>query len=302
MRSRAEDFRVSEVLGWQPAGVGEHLLVNLEKTGDNTDYLARHLADIAGCRVMDIGYCGLKDRHAVTRQWFSVPCPASRESEILRRLDERWCVLASARHERKLRRGQHRANRFEIVLRDLQIDDLRFRAGFQRVAESGCPNYFGRQRFGRDGGNLSKAMALKPQQLNNRKARANAGMYLSAARALMFNDWLGRRVAMGDWRDPWPGDPEPVASGPLFGDDACGAGEPLCAQELAFAEGYPHFMALLRQTRMKPGRRALVLKPVNCSLTLEGSQATLTFELPAGAFATAVLQELLDIEDTVSRL
>ena len=108
---------------------------------------------------------------------------------------------------------------------------------------------------------------------------------------------LEQRLRSGNWQQLLEGDPESEPSGPLFGDDACGAGEPLAGRELAFAGNYPHFMALFRATRMQPARRALAVKPLNCALDYDGDSALLAFTLPRGAFATAILNELFIIED-----
>lgn len=299
IRCENADFEVAEALGWEPSGSGEHLLLYLEKDGDNTDYVARAIAGLAGCRGHDVGYCGRKDRQAITRQWFSVPCPAEREAALIDAVSQRWRVKGRGRHERKLRRGQHEYNHFRIRVRSLEADRALLAQRWDQVSGRGCPNYFGPQRFGRDGQNLDAAADLDPQALRNPRKRARSGMLLSAARGWLFNEWLEQRLRAGDWWQRVEGEPEPEPSGPLFGDDACGAGEPLAGRELAFAEKYPHFMALFRATRMQPARRALAVKPLNCALDHDGDVVLLAFTLPRGAFATAILNELLIIEDDV---
>lgn len=299
IRCENADFEVAEALGWEPTGSGEHLFLYLEKDGDNTDYVARAIAGIAGCREHDVGYCGRKDRQAVTRQWFSVPCSPEREASLTGRVAERWRIPFRDRHERKLRRGQHESNHFRIRVRSLSVDGEALEQRWKQVSEQGCPNYFGPQRLGRRGSNLEAATALDPAALRNPRKRARSGMLLSAARGWLFNEWLEQRLQAGDWQQRVDGDPESEPSGPLLGDDACGARDPLAARELDFARGYPHFMALFRATRMQPARRALAVKPLNCALDYDGDSATLAFTLPRGAFATAILNELLIIEDDV---
>lgn len=297
IRCRNADFRVREELGWQPSGEGEHLLMYLEKDGDNTDYVARAIAGLARCRTSDVGYCGRKDRNAVTRQWFSVVSPPSDTQRLVDAIGTRWRVLEHHRHERKLRRGQHACNHFRIRIEALDADVGAFAERWQRVVETGCPNYFGAQRFGRKGANLDAALGLDPASLRNPRKRARAGMLLSAARSWLFNEWLEHRLLAGDWLERLEGDPHPEPSGPLFGDDACAAGPPLGEREMAFATRAPHFMALFRAVRMQPSRRALVVKPLNCALDHDGGAAVLDFTLPAGAFATAILDELLITDD-----
>jgi tRNA pseudouridine13 synthase len=299
IRRENADFEVAEALGWEPTGTGEHLLLYLEKDGDNTDYVARAVAELAGCRDYDVGYCGRKDRQAITRQWFSVPCPTEREQALIGRVSQRWRVQDQHRHERKLRRGQHEYNHFRIRVRSLDADQALLAERWRQVTEQGCPNYFGPQRFGWGGSNLDAAAELNPDSLRNPRKRARSGMLLSAARSWLFNEWLEQRMRAGDWQEVAEGDPDPEPSGPLFGDDACGAREPLAGRELAFAGNYPHFMALFRATRMQPARRALAVKPLNCALDHDGDSVLLTFTLPRGAFATAILNELLIIDDDV---
>lgn len=309
IRTEPEDFVVQEILGWHLDGDGEHLCLWLEKRGDNSDFVAAELARLAGCRKMDVSFCGLKDRHAVTRQWFSLYRPRGEDAPLLAAVAERWQVLEHSRHRRKLRRGDHQGNRFSLRLRDCTAPREALTARWATLCEQGCPNYFGPQRFGFRGGNLDRALALKPQQLRG-KAGFQSGMYLSAARSWCFNQWLASRVTAGNWQQMLPGDPgmaasvqatsQPVtavATGPLAGDGSTGAAVPLLAQELEFLEQWPELTTLFRQTRMQPARRPLVLIPGEPALSWLGDDPRLEFTLPAGSFATAVLQELVTILD-----
>ncbi|MEO0972501.1 MAG: tRNA pseudouridine(13) synthase TruD, partial [Pseudomonadota bacterium] len=146
LRAHASDFRVDEVLGVEPDGEGEHLLLHIEKEGANTPWVSRQLARWADVAPGDVSYSGMKDRHAVTRQWFSVRLGGRGDPALDTLVIEGVRVLATARHGRKLRRGTHAANHFELTLRDLS-DDLCSRA--QQVFAAGVPNYFGAQRYGR---------------------------------------------------------------------------------------------------------------------------------------------------------
>src|SRR5690606_7670274 len=132
----------------------EHLCVRIEKSGDNTEYVARELAVLAGCKAFEVGFCGLKDRHAVTVQWFSLYCPGREagDSTLLASIAERWPVLASRRHARKLRRGEHLSNGFDLVLREASGGRGEPEATHGRVAERGAPNHLGAQRDGIGGG------------------------------------------------------------------------------------------------------------------------------------------------------
>ncbi|MEO8012151.1 MAG: tRNA pseudouridine(13) synthase TruD, partial [Dokdonella sp.] len=191
MRTCAEDFQVVEQLGFEPEGFGEHVFLEIEKRDANTEWVARSLASALKIAPVAIGYSGLKDRHALTRQTFSVHLPGKADPDWSTIMIEGVRVVSAIRHPRKLKRGSHAGNRFVIVLRDVAGD----RDTSERIAESirrsGLPNYFGEQRFGRNGDNLRLAERLFA---GARLGRSERGFALSAARALVFNEVLTRRV------------------------------------------------------------------------------------------------------------
>ena len=159
-KARPEDFLVEEILGFEPSGEGEHCCLWIEKTDRNSNDVASYLAERLGIRKRLVSHCGLKDRHAVTRQWFSIhlpgqasPVAADLECEGLR-------VLAISRNARKLRRGSHDGNRFTIRLRGCGFTFAAASARWQQILARGVPNYFGPQRFGRNGDNLRQARRL----------------------------------------------------------------------------------------------------------------------------------------------
>lgn len=300
MRSVPEDFDVEEVLGFEPEGQGEHLYLFLEKVGDNTDYVVRQLAALSGCRAMDVGISGLKDRHAVTRQWFSLYRPGMSDEAFLEAVSARWKLLAYGRHPVKLRRGTHRVNRFRIVLRELDADLEKLQQRLGQIAAEGCPNYFGPQRFGRSGANLQAAASLKAKRLRGKDPKR--GLYLSAARSWLFNEVLAQRILAGDWRECRTGDPGPEPSGPLFGDGGSSAGEPLVTWENAILAPHETFCALFDGARLRPERRPLVLRPQDLTYQIGKEELTLSFALPSGSFATALIGELLSVDDRSARL
>jgi tRNA pseudouridine13 synthase len=195
-RVAPEDFRVDELAGFAPSGEGEHLLLTVEKRGMNTAFAAKRIAQWAGIAEMGVGYAGMKDRHAVTTQRFSVHLPkrvapdlAPLQSEDLRVLDFSW-------HNRKLPRGALAGNRFALVLREPEGDREAIAARLAAIAGKGIPNYFGEQRFGREGDNVAAAQRMFAGQRVKREQRS---MLLSAARSELFNAVLGARVADGSW-------------------------------------------------------------------------------------------------------
>ncbi|MDX1459234.1 MAG: tRNA pseudouridine(13) synthase TruD [Marinobacter sp.] len=288
------------------SGEGEHLCFRLEKVGDNTDYIARQLQRLAGCRDQDIGFCGLKDRHAVTRQWFSVHRPGREADDpaFLAEVSAHWKLLAAHRYVKKLRRGDHRGNVFEITL--LEVDGKRenIDAALMVVAKQGCPNYFGGQRFGRDGGNLEQAIRLDPKryQRGRRKGRDRhrQGLYLSAARSWLFNQVLGRRVEQGNWQTPLPGEPvSGSVTGPLWGDGGTTASDQQEQLERSVVAEHPEMEQVFSDTRMKPERRDLILQPGQFSWQWQGTdKLTLHFELAPGQYATTLIGSVFELNDS----
>jgi tRNA pseudouridine13 synthase len=303
LRTIPQDFQVTEELGWDFSGDGEHDYLWIEKTDANTEWVARQLALYADVPARDVGYAGLKDRHAVTRQWFSIPrwnTPAWSRLEL-----EGVRIVDSGRHLRKLRRGAHRANAFRIVLRHDATPD--FDAVANRLAvirQAGVPNYFGEQRFGREGGNLRLA---NDWAKGKRLPRHQRGLAISTIRSFLFNEALAGRVSQGTWNRFVTGDLANLnGTGSIFDvqeiDDElrrrCDDMDVHPAGILAGAGS--NIQAELWQTaldkhRVEPGSRSLRL-PVQ-DLTSENSDnsLTLSFTLDRGAFATAVLRELCEV-------
>src|ERR1700735_4227497 len=203
LRSTPEDFRVEEVLGYDAEGQGEHALLWVEKRGANTDWVARELAKFAGVSPVAVGYAGLKDRHAVTRQTFSVRLAGKPDPDWSTFPHADVKVLAATRHSRKLKRGALRGNRFVLVLREAQGDRDAAEQVLQQIAARGVPNYFGEQRFGREGGNVAQARAMFA---GRRVERDKRSFLLSAARSQIFNDVLAARVERGAWDTPLDGE------------------------------------------------------------------------------------------------
>lgn len=298
-RTEPEDFQVDEDLGFTPSGDGEHWLVQVRKRGDNTAWVAGQLARIVGLSVKDVGYCGLKDRHAVTSQWFSLYCPKGGEPDWTALNSDSLTLLAVTRHHRKLRRGQHRANHFAIRLRSpepLAADGLKLlEARLSQVAERGVPNYFGEQRFGREAGNLIRAQSwlVDGKRIRERQQRT---MAMSAARSWLFNLVLGARVGRGDWPQRLEGDPQPEASGPLWGRGRPPASGASLELEESVLAPWNQWCAGLEHVGLNQERRPLVLQPEAFEWEWLGGDLWLRFRLPPGTFATAVLRELAHLQ------
>ena len=205
LRREVGDFRVDEELGFEPEGSGPHHWLLVRKTGCTTAFAARILAERHAVAVREVGFSGLKDRHATTTQWFTVPARPRACDPSSGELAEGVRIVRRSRGRRKLRRGVHTGNRFAIAIRAVEGDRESFADRAARVARVGVPNYFGAQRFGRGAGNVAAAAGLLrgDARPSNRLAR---GLYLSAARSLLFNRVLHRRVETGAWDAYVPGD------------------------------------------------------------------------------------------------
>jgi tRNA pseudouridine13 synthase len=318
LRAEPADFHVEELLGFAPAGEGEHAFVRVEKTGANTEWVARRLAEAAGVAPAAVGFAGLKDRHAVTIQHFTVHLPGRSGPDWGALAIPGVRVLEVARHDRKLRRGAHKGNRFGIRLRRVQGARDAVAARLAAIATHGAPNYFGEQRFGREGGNRALAEALFA---GRRLPRAERAFALSAARAELFNAALARRVADASWNRALDGEvwmldgshalfgPEPWnealaqrlaafdihPTGPMWGRGPLRSAGAVHALEQAAAQAQATLARGLEQAGLAQERRALRVRAADLAhaWTDEGDLA-LDFRLPQGAYATAVLRELCD--------
>ncbi|GMU43495.1 MAG: tRNA pseudouridine(13) synthase TruD [Xanthomonadales bacterium PRO6] len=287
LKTAPEDFIVEETLGFQADGQGEHDLVRIEKRGANTEWVARGLARFAKVPQVAVGFAGLKDRHAVARQHFTVQLPGrSVDWSLLDLPGVR--VLDVARHSRKLKRGALVGNGFELTLRAIEGDPARAEVVFATLRAHGAPNYFGIQRFGHADGNLALARRLFAGEPLGRSDRAFA---LSAARSAIFNAVLDRRVREGNWnrviagdlcnlagRRAWFGPVVPDETlarrcaegdihptGPLWGAPAPPCADDCLALEQACAAEFADLVAGLGFVGMEPERRALRMIPESLS-------------------------------------
>ena len=321
IKQQPEDFIVEEILGFVPSGVGEHIFLKIEKQGENTDFLARQLAKFAGLPRQAVSYAGLKDRHGRTIQWFGVHLPGKREIDWKPMETATLRVLDVTRNDRKLKIGALRGNRFQIALRDVKGEANRVDERLSVLSKSGVPNYFGPQRFGRNGQNLSSALAMFKGEFSPRD-RHLRGIYLSAARSELFNRVLAQRVREDSWDKAIAGDVFMFAdsrsffsdeitpdierriaellihsSGPLWGRGDLPSGDRIRGIEQAVADEMPELTAGLIDSGLEMERRPLRLPVSDLTWTwLDTMTLRLTFSLPAGCYATTVLRELLDFE------
>ena len=299
------------------SGAGEHLWLKVRKRGLNTEQVAKQLARMAGVTRREVGYAGMKDRHAVAVQWFSLYLPGRADPDW-GALPDGLTIIEAKRHSRKLKTGALSGNRFEIILRDCQGDRAAVLRRGTEIGTRGVPNYFGEQRFGHGGANLAEARAMFAGE-NKRTDRKQSGIYLSAARSYLFNEVLAKRVHAATWDAGMDGDamvlngtrsffvPEAIddtirrrlaegdihPSGPLWGRGELPTRAAIRAQEQAIADQHPDLALGLERAGLDQERRALRVIPQDLQAEwLDDTSLRLGFSLPAGAYATALLREL----------
>lgn len=291
-RSAPEDFVVDELAAPAVAESGEHVYLQVKKRGANTAWVAQQLARLAGVRTQDVGFYGLKDRHAVTTQWFSVWLGQKPEPDWAQVNSDEITLLRCYRGLKKMRRGEHSGNRFRIRLRNIRGDRDRAERVLAGVA-GGVPNYFGEQRFGRDGGNLDLVRRLAEE--NGRCRKSEKAFAMSAARSWLFNQVLAQRVREANWQQPLTGEPQSEPTGPLWGRGRGLASDKLAELELRVLAPWQQWCDWLEHCGLKQERRQLVLRPEAFAYQWEAGDLMLEFALPVGAFATALLREIAEL-------
>jgi len=331
LKAQNSDFRVDEIMPVQTSGEGEHLWLMIEKNGSNTDWVAQQLAKHAGVKSMAVSYAGMKDRHAITTQWFSLHLPGMDDPDFSTMDEDEFKILKMSRHNRKLKRGALSGNRFQIRITGLRGDtesreesaekslEKSLEKTLQNIKQKGVPNYFGEQRFGREMGNLSKAEKMFNRELKKVK-KQQRGLYLSAARSWIFNKILSARIEQQNWLTPMSGEVYMLnAKSACFASEnneaeeqrlinkeinlsAClwGEGESMATEEVleleeTIAADFKNLTGGLESARLKQERRSLRLVPENLSWNIVGDVLELEFELPAGTFATMVLRECVGV-------
>ncbi len=321
IKVQPDDFLVEELLGFEADGDGEHLLLRVEKEGANTAWVAEQLAKFAGIAQVAVGYAGLKDRHARTIQYFSLHLPGRPDPDFAAWDLPSVRVLSALRHRRKLPRGALRGNRFELRLRSVSGDRAAADTLLTQIASVGIPNRYGSQRFGHNGANLQLAKRLFA---GARLDRARRGFALSAARSMLFNQVLERRVQLGNWNRALPGDIFQLdGRGSVFGPVT---DDPSIDERLARAEIHPtgplpgrgessargaardledevlaehaDWLEGLARERLEPERRALRMMVRELEWDWPDAQTLmLRLRLDPGCYATSVIEQIAQVDD-----
>ena len=326
LRAEPEHFKVCEIPICEPDGAGEHVWLHVRKRNANTEWVARQLARYAGVQPRDVSYAGLKDRHAVTEQWFSIQLPGKADPDWSGLMIEGVTILRAERHSRKLKRGALRGNRFGLRVSGFAGAAAGVDARLQAISVRGMPNYFGEQRFGHGGQNISAARAMLQDGGGRRLPRHTRSLYLSALRSHLFNRVLAARVAAGNWDQLLSGDllqlngsrawfkSEPDATtlarvqaldvhptGPLWGRGALESAADARQLEEAVLSTCSEDCSALERAGLEQDRRALRIKVGALSWNWQDAETLdLSFELPSGSYATVLLRELIETDDSAS--
>lgn len=317
IRSLPEDFTVKENLSFEPSGSGEHVFLQIEKKGENTEYVARQLSRFANVRQRDVSYAGLKDRYAVTSQWFSVWLPGKADPDWAQFESDTIRVLQAVRHARKLKRGVLSGNSFKLTIRDWQGDKAKTIQQLEQIKTDGIANYFGSQRFGNEGQNVSKALAMFQGAKVGREQRS---IYLSAARSYLFNRILACRVTQNNWNRALAGDTyqfdrshscfqsdrpdaeiirrlatkEIHPTGVLWGRGNADVSADALEIEQAVIDAHELLAQGLITSAVDRDRRALRVNVQDLHWQfIDDSTLGLCFTLAAGSYATSVLREII---------
>lgn len=327
IRNANQDFQVEEVLGFELDGQGEHIWYWIEKEGQTTNAVIKEFARKTGVQAKKIGYSGMKDKYAITRQWICLPWPIKKADPILSL--ETCKILRCGRHSKKLKIGTHKKNKFKIKIQ-LNSGDLNsVESRLTSIANLGVANYFGEQRFGRDGDNVDSAIKMftGEKKVFDRKLR---GMFLSAARSEIFNQVLNKRIERNLF-EPTLGDAfmlsgsnsffvaeeiddaiiqrfnsgDILLSGLMFGEGESITQGKILQLEQEVIEANKVIADGLVEAGLKQDRRALQLPVEDLSWELidkQDNQAlVLSFVLSAGSFATSVLREVVQYQDVTRK-
>ena len=320
LKAEFADFIVREELGYPLAGEGEFVAVKVRKTNANTLFVGEQLAKFVGISAKNMSYAGLKDRHAVTEQWFCLHLAGKETPDFSTFECEGIEILEVTRHNRKIRTGALEGNYFELLLRDVvETDELKQR--LNQLQEIGFPNYFTEQRFGRDGHNLTQAQRWASGEISV-KDRKKRSFYLSAARSEVFNLVVSQRIADQQMQTVLLGDYLQLAgsnsffevkaedlmqsqqrldendvllTAPLIGENSLEQNGN--EREKAIVAQHENLISLMKKERMNTARRAMLCKPQDLRWQFEPEGLRLTFFLNSGSYATGLVRELITLNE-----
>ncbi|THB66808.1 MAG: tRNA pseudouridine(13) synthase TruD [Gammaproteobacteria bacterium] len=313
IKQRIHDFQVDEILSFEPDGEGENVFLQIRKSGVNTDEVVKILSKFCGVPRMDIGYAGLKDKNAVTTQWFSVRLPGKKEFNWYLLENENINLLNITKNRKKLKKGTIKKNKFIIYIRGVRLEDIE--DSMKYIAVQGVPNYFGEQRFGREGRNIMKLSDFFARK--TKVSKTQRGILLSTARSFLFNEVLSQRVSENSWNKALPDDVFMFSNGSsifsanseenlqlridrneisptavLFGKYKK-TSLSLSSIEMRVIDENRWISEGLIAFGVELSRRKLKVVPQNVQCKEDDDGVEVKFDLPSGSYATTVLREIL---------
>ena len=321
IRSIPDDFKVTEINDIELSGEGEHLWLYVQKIGSNTDWVADQLSNICQVPRRQVGYAGLKDRHAITQQWFSVQLPKVIDKETINTsLPDQVSIIDAKFHSKKIKTGQLEANQFEIIVRDIDHNKDAIELNIHNVIANGVPNYFGPQRFGHDMGNIQKAQDWF-SGIYKVKRKNLKSLLISTARSHIFNCIVAQRIKDDIWNTAINGDilqlnrshswfPEHDASSDeiskrlsefdihitaaMAGEDSLQSSGECGNLESSIINQFPIYQQGFEKFRLRQDRRAIRICPIGLNFEWVDDNLKLTFKLLPGAYATGILREIIN--------
>ncbi|HDR1021258.1 TPA: tRNA pseudouridine(13) synthase TruD [Pasteurella multocida] len=319
LKAECADFVVKENLGYEMSGDGEFVALKVRKTDCNTLFVGEKLAQFVGIADRNMGYAGLKDRKAVTEQWFCLQMPGQPTPDFSQFQLEGVEILEVTRHNRKIRTGSLDGNHFEILLRGAK-ETYELKERLENLKKFGFPNYFTEQRFGRDGHNLTQALRWATGEIKV-KDRKKRSFYLSAARSEVFNLVVSERIDLQLAQQVLRGDilqlqgshscfqadenedlnalqvrleqQDILLTAPLIGEQ----NHPATDIENQIVGQHHVLLKLMAQERMKAARRPILMQAQDLRWAFTEEGLKLYFYLPAGSYATALVRELVNVEE-----
>lgn len=321
IKSQADDFRVSENLGFDACGEGEHLFLHIEKTNLTTQDLIEQVAREFSVKARDIGYSGLKDKLAVTKQWLSVHLPGQMNSVKIPS-SSHYQLLQHGWHNKKIRSGSHRSNSFEVTVRGVTELSNQTQQQINDIKMTGMANYFGEQRFGAQQDNVERAIHTFTNERRTRKlSRTKRGLYISSLRSFLFNQILSQRLEKNHWHQPLQGDvymlsgshslfsgtiddsileryqqQDISSAASLYGEGVSMLSENALAIEEAVYNQYPEVIACLVGQKVKLQMRTtrVTVEGFNVVHDLNSHSLKVTATLPSGCFFTTLLKHFIE--------
>lgn len=320
IRHQPEDFIVIEHNDVSFTESGEHLWLQVEKINSNTAWVATQISSACKVPARQVGYAGLKDRHAITQQWFSVQLPKIRDlDEIKAKLPDGVTIISNHWHKSKIKTGFLTCNEFNLRIRNIEGDRAQIEENIQSIKSQGVPNYFGPQRFGHDLNNIQQAKDwfTGTIKVNNKNLR---GILISTARSHIFNLIVAHRITHNIWDQVIPGDilqldqshswfPSHDATNDeltqrltdfdihltaaLCGEDQVQSTEQCALIESQIASTQTEYQTGFITHRVKQDRRAIRIYPNQLAHQWDDQDLYLKFKLQTGAYATSVLREIV---------